>query len=114
MEIEKLKGNSYDQSHTPVPHIPCEKSVDQQVKSSNEHVRPSPSDNGDPSDQVTSNVSSYPTCAAETGLLEDTPEPFPLADNSLGVNKPIAFDISLSATPADKSRKKISTKKLKM
>ena len=59
---------------------------------------------------VTSSLEHYP----ETGLLEDTPEPIPLKDSSLDVNKPIAFDIPLSATPVDKSRKKISTKKLKM
>ena len=110
---EKENSNDQPHTHTHVPSIPCGKPVDQHVNSIGQHIISS-SEYGNLLDQGTSTVSSVPSCTAETGLLEDTPEPIPLTDSSLDVNKPIAFDIPLSATPADKSRKKISTKKLKM
>ena len=113
-EIEQSKENSNVQNQRPVPPIPFEKpvvTVEQQVKSINEHDIPS--ECGDlPDQQRTSTVPSNLTCAAETGLLEDTPEPLPLADN-LSINKPIAFNIPLTKTPGYKTRKKSTINKLK-
>ena len=70
-------------------------------------------DYGTPLDQGTLTASSFANYVAETGLLEDTPEPLPLTDTSLGVNKPVAFNISMSKTQPIKSRKKSTIKKLK-
>ena len=73
-----------------------------------------------PSDNNTNGTASFPSCAADTELLEDTPEPLPLTADSLGtydasLNKPIAFDIPLSSTQKNiiKKRSKINLLKKK-
>lgn len=110
-EIEQSKENSNDQSQRPVPPNPFEKPVEKQVNSINEHDIPSECSDL-PDQHRTSTVPSTLTCAAETGLLEDTPEPLPLSDNS-SFDKPIAFNIPLSKTPGNKTRKKSTFKILK-